>query len=84
MADLETALNDLLADPNAMGQLLSLAGQLGLDSVLSLRRSSPRRPRRKNPFPHPRHHPFPRNSLDSWGNSCPFSGRAATPRQRRC
>ena len=35
MADLETALNDLLADPNAMGQLLSLAGQLGLDSVLS-------------------------------------------------
>ena len=34
MADLETALNDLLADPNAMGQLLSLAGQLGLDLSL--------------------------------------------------
>lgn len=31
MADLEDALNTLLADPDAMGQIMSLAGKLGLN-----------------------------------------------------
>ncbi len=31
MADLEDALNTLLTDPDAMGQIMSLAGKLGLN-----------------------------------------------------
>ena len=30
MADFEEALNSLLADPDAMGQIMSLAGKLGM------------------------------------------------------
>lgn len=32
MADFEEALNSLLADPDAMGQIMSLAGKLGMGS----------------------------------------------------
>ena len=31
MADLEDTLNSILADPEAMGQIMALAGKLGLD-----------------------------------------------------
>lgn len=33
MADLEDTLNNILSDPDAMGQIMALAGKLGLDGT---------------------------------------------------
>ena len=45
MADFEEALNSLLADPDAMGQIMSLAGKLGMGT------ESPPSPRAAAPPP---------------------------------
>lgn len=61
MADFEEALNSLLADPDAMGQIMSLAGKLGMgtESPPSPGEAAPSR----NPPPRP---PSPQSSWGRW------------------
>ena len=83
MADLETALNDLLADPNAMGQLLSLAGQLGLDSVLS----PPEQPQETPPeedVPPSAPPPIPPEQFGQLGQFLSLFRQGSDPRQMPC
>lgn len=59
MADFEEALNSLLADPDAMGQIMSLAGKLGMGT------ESPPSPGEAAPSRNPP--PRPLLPQSSWG-----------------
>lgn len=77
MADFEEALNSLLADPDAMGQIMSLAGKLGMgtESPPSPGEAAPSR----NPPPRP---PSPQSSWGRWAACWSCSRPAASPTRR--
>ena len=71
MADFEEALNSLLADPDAMGQIMSLAGKLGMGT------ESP--PSDGPAAPRP---PSPQSSWGRWAACWNCSRPAASPTRR--
>ena len=82
MADLEEALGNILADPQAMEQILSLASKLGLEDQGQdqeagqedggLEQAGPAVPC------------WARTSWASWGSSSPCCGRGPIPRSTPC